>query len=251
MTGMYMPYAINLANKRGLRFDEEGKTVGSFVDDYIQAGLLGIYEAAKHFDPTKKISFTTYAWYWMIQGFGNVVEQSEVIRFPRNVKLLKNKISRFTSKRGFTTNAEELSAYLKETEASVQRALEYDRAISLEKPVFKDSPEDDIASALADGYNVEDEVCKNSQKDEVASIINTNLNEREKMFINMRFGLSNYSEHTFREIASKVNMTTEGVRQAVKNAMRKIIPDIVNRFGGDYGEQDTEKVLALHSKGKE
>lgn len=245
MTGMYMPYAINLANKRGMRYDEEGNVVGVFVDDYIQAALLGIYEAAKHFDPTKGINFTTYAWYWMIQGFSDVMDRSEMIRFPRNIILLKNKMKRTSLKNEFTS-LEELSNRFGQTINSVKKALDCNKTVSLDRPSNSETDDDNIVNDLTDGHNVEEDVIKNSERSIILDIIQKNLDEREKEFTYMRFGFFDYEPHTLKSIAKKVNMTTEGVRQVTKNALKKIIPDIVKHLGGDYGEQDTEKVLKMY-----
>ena len=248
MVSMYLPYAINMANKKGMRYDEEGNQIGSFVDDYTQAALIGIYEAAKHFNPKKKISFTTYAWYWMIEGFSEVVEANETIRFPRNVKFLKNKINKFIQKDGNTTNVDILSSKLKETPGSIQRALEYNKTISLERPALIENEETNIAETLSDGHNIEADVENLNKKELLASIMNKKLEGRDKEIICMRFGLDDYKPHTFREMAKKLGITTEGTRQATKNALRKIIPEIVKNFGEEYGECDTEKVLKMHCK---
>jgi RNA polymerase primary sigma factor len=247
---MYMPYAINLANKRGIRYDDEGNPIGNFVDDYTQAALIGIYEAAKHFDPTKNISFTTYAWYWMIQGFSEVFESSDIIRFPRNVMLLRNKISK-TSGETITASISDLSKRYGQTEGAIQKALDCNRTISLDKTISTNNKEESLLADLADGHNVEKDVERINEREIVLDVIKNNLNEREQEFIYMRFGFNKNAPHTLKEIAQKVDMTTEGVRQAIKNALIKIVPDIVNKLGENYGEQDTEKVLKMLGTGKQ
>jgi len=42
-----------------------GKTLVS--DDFIQAGAVGIYEAAKRYDASRGIQFSTYAYYWIMK----------------------------------------------------------------------------------------------------------------------------------------------------------------------------------------
>lgn len=250
MTGMYMPYAINLANKRGVRYDSEGNAIGSFVDDYIQAACIGLYEAAKHFDPTKNISFTTYAWYWMVQGFGDVLEKSEMIRFPRNILLLKNKITK-TSQETVYTSLSGLSEKYGQTQKAIKKALDCNKTISLERPSNAQSEEDNLLADLSDGHSVEMDAEKNSEREILLGIIKNTLTPREQKFIYMRFGFLDNEPHTLKSIAVKMGMTTEGARQATKNALLKIIPEIVKQLGVDYGEQDTEKVLALCSAGKQ
>lgn len=65
--------------------------VGLTLSDLVQEGCVGLITAAKRFDPSREIRFSTYAYYWIRQAmFRALQNQCNVIRWPvyRSVVLL-------------------------------------------------------------------------------------------------------------------------------------------------------------------
>jgi len=57
----YLPLIKSLAYKY--------KGNGVPLEDLIQEGFLGLLEAKSRFDPSKKVKFSTYAFYWIKKKF--------------------------------------------------------------------------------------------------------------------------------------------------------------------------------------
>lgn len=79
------------------------KPHASDYDDYYQEGCIGLYLAAKRFDPDRGISFSTYA-HSMIKGMCCTYRNSKIdmIRIPREMLSVINKLNSCAQKNGYS-----------------------------------------------------------------------------------------------------------------------------------------------------
>lgn len=69
------------------------------LNDLIQAGNLGLYDAAIRFDPTRGLKFITYAHTWIKQSIiKEIVDNSRTVAIPPNIQNDKQKITKVQNK---------------------------------------------------------------------------------------------------------------------------------------------------------
>lgn len=66
-----LPYAFMRARKLGLH--------GQRLLDAVQAGTVGLIEAIDHFDPTRGVRLSTYAWWWIGDAISRAQPPPEVV----------------------------------------------------------------------------------------------------------------------------------------------------------------------------
>ena len=69
---------------------------------------------------------------------------------------------------------------------------------------------------------LQDELSAHSSLQDTINLALSNLEEREKEIINLRFGINNSEVLTLDEIGRRFNLTRERIRQIEKKALKKI-----------------------------
>ena len=97
----------SVINKYPNRFDH---------DDLFQAGMLGLVDAYKHFDPSVSVKFSTYAYYYIVGEVNKYIRESCSLKISKDLINLKKKILQvtdiMTQKLGRVPSSLELSLYL-------------------------------------------------------------------------------------------------------------------------------------------
>lgn len=250
---IYAPLAVDVARKKGILYSDSGEITADWSDDLTQAGLMGLYIAAQHWDPTKAASFTTYAWYWIASEFAKFYNKKELVDLPRNVLTLRNKINKISTKFGIVkSNVSDFKPFMKNySDKAIENAMQQEGCISINDMVAEEyEPEEKGIEEITDGQDIEKDVYVLTNKDIVNKLIKQILKKKERIIIEKRFGLNGREEHTYIDLAAEYKMTNEGARQYVLGCLQKLTPAFVKTFGEDYGEEDTHKVLNLHRKKK-
>ena len=85
-----LKYVVRVANRY--------KGMGLGLSDLINEGNIGLIEAARRFDPERKVKFITYGVWWIRQSILRALaEQSRVVRLPVKQAGLIKKITRTVS----------------------------------------------------------------------------------------------------------------------------------------------------------
>lgn len=250
---IYAPLAVDVARKKGILYSDSGEITADWSDDLTQAGLMGLYIAAQHWDPTKAASFTTYAWYWIASEFAKFYNKKELVDLPRNVLTLRNKINKISTKFGIVkSNVSDFKPFMKNySDKAIENAMQQEGCISINDMVAEEyEPEEKGIEEITDGQDIEKDVYILTNKDIVNKLIKQILKKKERIILEKRFGLNGRDEHTYIDLAAEYKMTNEGARQYVLGCLQKLTPAFVKTFGEDYGEEDTHKVLNLHRKKK-
>ncbi len=212
---------INIA-KRYMR-------LGTPFLDLIEEGNLGLMKAVDKFNPRKGFRFSTYAAWWIRQGITrSLSEQGKMIRVPVYMNDLITK---------WRKNKERLAQKLKRTPSDLEIAkklkIPKDKIAhinfwmststsSLDSPIGEDS-EGKVSDLIEDETAVQpDSLIEHLlDKERVDNLLEI-MSEREREILDMRFGLADKKPHTLAEIAKKLGVSRERIRQIEESALKKI-----------------------------
>ena len=207
------------------------KYVGSGIslDDLVQEGNLGLIRAADKFDETLGNKFSTYAVWWIRQAIVRAIEnQSETIRLPSHLQEKIQKMRRTESSLSYELGRmptdEEIAQEMNLEDVSELAELRTARKVNVP---LSDEVSDDggytLQEVLKDENAVDpEETAINGELSaEIAEIL-SELDDRERDVITLRFGLGGIDPYTLEEVGKKYGITRERVRQIETGALRKL-----------------------------
>lgn len=201
--------------------------MGLGLPDLINEGNLGLIEAAKRFDPRRRVKFISYAVWWIRQAIIHALTQySRIYNIPQKlsdqISEMKRVKAQIKKEFGREPTREEIAKRMGITREDVEdMELIEEKNISLSDKYFDDDVEvgDRIKDTLSP--SVEVQIVKNSIQEQIRQILDE-LDEKEALVLKLRFGLDDDKPHTLQEIGDKLNLTRERIRQIEQKAMRKL-----------------------------
>jgi RNA polymerase sigma factor (sigma-70 family) len=206
------------------------KYAGSSVPllDLIQEGNLGLMHAVGKFDARRGFKFSTYAVWWIRQAITRgIPENQRAIRLPTHAHeallQLRSARTRLYAAYCHPPTVDELSAEVGRTASSVVTILQYESdPISLHETL---GPDGDalLADIIADPFEESpDDAAMNTQLSREVDTLLHRLTERERTILRMRFGLDGTDTSTLQQIADRLGVTRERIRQIEVAALRKL-----------------------------
>ena len=226
------PMALDKLVRANLRFvvsvAKQYQNQGLSLQDLINEGNLGLVKAAQRFDETRGFKFISYAVWWIRQSILQAVaEQARIIRLPMNqvgaISKVKKAVSILEQKLERRPTVKEIAEAVGIDEDKVEQLLSLNS-----RHVSTDAPLDDSDDAsFLDVFVQDDEV----QTDNAVEQESTNrairhsldlLSEKERTIVCMYFGLGTQREYSLEEIAMKLDISRERIRQIRDRALKRL-----------------------------
>ncbi len=207
--------------------------------DLIQEGSIGLLTAAKKFDYTLDLRFSTYATKWIRQGITRaIMNHAGLIRVPgytaeRMRKVLMERDALHQQLGVMPTDAQ-IAEKCGLPEEKVQKLLQLlPEVCSLDAPLHSD--EEGTLGMLLENIHApqpQEELVRRELKDTLDKLL-CMLTPRQQQVLRLRFGMEGDDSCSLEQIGAKLGISKERARQVEHEAIRKL-----QKLGAGLGLED-------------
>jgi RNA polymerase sigma factor (sigma-70 family) len=203
-----------------------GRGVGYL--DLVQEGTLGLIRAAEKFEFEKGYRFSTYCFNWITQAVRRYVgDTGSLIRLPTHVQDQVNKVYRERAieqaKTGIEPDAGQLATKLGMDKQKTKEILEVrNLAVSLDAPRYDDDEGAMVDTLTTDQFG---DTTSNAELNSLHRFLGEaveQLEANEQAVVVARWGLHQGPPLSRSEIADRLGVSREWVRQLERSALKKL-----------------------------
>ncbi|MBI5564371.1 MAG: sigma-70 family RNA polymerase sigma factor [Chloroflexi bacterium] len=204
------------------------QNLGLPLMDLIQEGNIGLLRAIDRFEPARGLRLSTYATWWVRQAINRAVaNQGRAIRLPAYLQDRLHKMYRVAQDLeqtlGRAPNDDELAATLEVAPEEVQSMRSAAVPVtSLDEPLGDDEDDSPLAQLEDSDIVPLDELVARRMLREAMDRALEELPARYAMIVRMRYGMDGDRPRTLEDIAQKLNLSRERVRQIERDAFTRL-----------------------------
>ncbi|MCD4829478.1 MAG: RNA polymerase sigma factor RpoD/SigA [Candidatus Cloacimonetes bacterium] len=217
---------------------------GLTLSELISEGNMGLIKAIEKFDPDKGIKLISYAVWWIKQRIlFALAEKTSLIRMPLGKTNTANKIKaakeRIFNRTGNRATIDDIAGETKLVNREIDN-IESTRLDTLSLDDISYTSKSDVVRFHEfiedpDAHDPKRLYFRDKLKTKIDESI-TQLDDRDAYIIRSYFGLSGEEGCNFAEIAEKLGLSRERVRQIQKQALRQIMSETYDEYKQDIDQ---------------